>query len=229
MAGPGRCICETSEEFDGSPILALRTRTPFTRAIFVESHAALADALEQRISREPRSPSAHVLRGDCNEPSVVRQARELLPSNGLSLAFVDMLGLDVRYATLQTLTQGYRVDLAITFQISDLRRNVENALTNSTHAQRFEAFFGTGDWRQTAWAHRSGATPFADLATAFTDFHEQRLRAIGYPHVARSLDVMKNSRNAEMYRLLLASRHPRAIDFFEKISEFNLYGEQRLF
>ncbi len=54
--------------------------------------------------------------------------------------------------------------------------------------------------------------PFQDLATAFTDFYEERLKTLGYPHVARSLDVMKNSRNVHLYPAAprrLAIRAPR--------------------
>jgi hypothetical protein len=71
--------------------------------------------------------------------------------------------------------------------------------------------------------------PGLDLATAFTDFYEGRLKTLGYPHVTRSLDVMKNSKNVHLYRLLLTSRHPRAVDFFEKISQISPHGERRLF
>jgi three-Cys-motif partner protein len=140
-----------------------------------------------------------------------------------------MLGLDVSLDTLARLTDGRRMDLAITFQIGDLKRNVGGALKNPGEGRRFDEFFGTEDWRETVWAHRSGNMPGLDLATAFTGFYEERLKTLGYPHVTRSLDVMKNSKNVHLYRLLLASRHPRAVDFFEKISQISPHGERRLF
>lgn len=229
MSGPGLCVTDDGQEFPGSPLRALATKTPFSRVVLVEGDADLADALKTRVAKSVHRETAEILTGDCNDKAVIANIRKLVPSDALTLAFVDMLGLDVRLDTLARLTDGRRMDLAITFQIGDLKRNVGGALKNPGEGRRFDEFFGTEDWRETVWAHRSGNMPGLDLATAFTDFYEERLKTLGYPHVTRSLDVMKNSKNVHLYRLLLASRHPRAVDFFEKISQISPLGERRLF
>jgi three-Cys-motif partner protein len=229
MSGPGRCVTDDGQEFLGSPLLALATKTAFSKIVLVEGEPNLADALKARVAASPRNETVEVLTGNCNDKALIARIRQLVPSDALALTFVDMLGLDVRLDTLARLTEGRRMDLAITFQIGDLKRNVGHALKNPGEGRRFDEFFGTENWRETAWAHRSGGMPFQDLATAFADFYEERLRTLGYPHVARSLDVMKNSKNVDLYRLLLASRHPRAVDFFEKISQISPLGERRLF
>jgi len=49
MAGPGRCVVrESGEEFEGSPVLALRSQPPFAQAVFVEADDVAAAALERR-------------------------------------------------------------------------------------------------------------------------------------------------------------------------------------
>lgn len=229
MSGPGLCVTDEGEEFRGSPLLALATKTPFSKVVLVEHEPALAEALKLRVATSTRRETVIHLTGNCNDKALIADIRKILPSDSLTLTFVDMLGLDVSLDTLARLTDGRRMDLAITFQIGDLKRNVGGALKNPREGRRFDEFFGTEDWRETVWAHRSGNMPGQDLATAFTDFYEERLKTLGYPHVTRSLDVMKNSKNVHLYRLLLASRHPRAVDFFEKISQISPLGERRLF
>ena len=65
----------------------------------------------------------------------------------LSLCFVDNLGLNVTFDTIRNLVDGNRpIDLMFTFQVNDLTRNVHAAMTSS-EGERFDAFFGSGDWR----------------------------------------------------------------------------------
>jgi three-Cys-motif partner protein len=229
MAGSGRCVTEEGREFSGSPLLALDTKTPFSKVVLVEESSELEAALKARVATHSRRGTVEILRGDCNDKAVIAALRSFVATDALALAFVDMLGLDVRLETLAQLTGHRRIDLVITFQIGDINRNVGNALKNPVEGRRFDEFFGTGEWRTRVQAHRAGDMPFQVLATAFTEFYEERLKTLGYQHVARSLDVMKNSKNVHLYRLLLASRHPRAVDFFEKISQINPHGERRLF
>lgn len=54
--------------------------------------------------------------------------RNALPAAALGIVFVDMLGLDVHFDTLATLTSGRKLDLLLTLQVSDFTRNAENAL-----------------------------------------------------------------------------------------------------
>jgi hypothetical protein len=40
---------------------------------------------------------------------------------------------------------------------------------------------------------------------------------------------MKNSRNVGLYRLVLAGKHERAVQFFEEISKIEPSGQRRFF
>jgi len=63
MSGPGVCLVRgTRREFDGSPILALKTPTPFTDVILVEQDPVLGDALARRVVAPGLRPSP-VIRG----------------------------------------------------------------------------------------------------------------------------------------------------------------------
>jgi three-Cys-motif partner protein len=154
LAGPGRCVeSDAGDEFDGSPLLAVRQKVRFSEIVVVEGDRSLAAALRQRVNA-----SAQVIEGDCNDPLVIRQLRDRLGHGRLGLAFADNLGLDVTLGTLRSLSENRKLDLCITFQLGDLKRNLHRALTGSD-ASRWTAFFGKG-WRPVAEdAERQSAWP----------------------------------------------------------------------
>ena len=199
MAGPGRCILEEAdEEFDGSPLRALKCEPPFTSVILVESDPALLAALTARTVTY--GSRVNVLPGDCNDAATITAIRKAVPVKALMLAFVDMLGLDVTFETVRKLTAGRRIDLAITFQVSDLVRNVPNILKGNADGGRLDRFFGTPQWRTVVAQAESGQLTTTDIGDALTDFYIARLGTLGY-ECAPLHRLMKNSTNAPLYRL----------------------------
>lgn len=222
MAGPGRCVeSDTGDEFDGSPLLAVTQKVPFSEVVLVEGEPDLADALRHRVEGR-----ATVIDGDCNARAVINQLRDRLGYGRLGLAFADNLGQNVTLATLRELSAERKVDLCITFQIGDLKRNLRNALSGDD-ADRWTAFFGEG-WRPTAEnAERQNLTA-EETANHLLDFYGRQLGAIGYRHIRHSRRAMKNSRNVGLYRLVLAGKHERAVQFFDEISRIEPGGQRGL-
>ena len=225
LAGPGRCIDdENGDEFDGSPLLAINCAEPFSRIVLIEQAPELCDALRQRAGRK-----ACVIPGDCNNPDVIQKVRAEFTPKTLGLAFVDNLGLDVPLVTLAQLTEAVRIDLVITFQIGDLTRNLENVLDGWESEDRWTAFFGSANWLDVVNGGRARNESPSEIATRLMNFYGDRLGAIGYPHITHSHQFMRNSRNVALYRLLLASKHQRAVEFFQKIAQIEPGGQRRLF
>jgi three-Cys-motif partner protein len=227
MAGPGRCILEHSDdEFDGSPLRALKCEPPFTSVLLVEYVPKLLAALRTRTAAY--GSRVQILKGDCNDPDVIKRIREAVPSNALTLAFADMLGLDVKFETLKQLTRARRIDLAITFQVSDLVRNVPQILKGQANGQRLDVFFGTSEWRKTVADAEQGRLQTTAIGDALTDFYIKRLATLGYTNVQPLHRLMKNTSNAPLYRLVLAGKHERAAEFFSKISKIEYSGQRGL-
>ncbi len=216
----------SGEEFPGSPVLAAESDPHFEKCVFVESEPLLQEALETRTA--PIRDRVRIVAGNCNDASVVTHIRRELPSAALSVTFVDMLGLDVWFTTLETLTSGRRMDLLITLQVSDLTRNAASASAEQQDPERFDRFFGSPNWRRVVEDGTLRRTSNADLATALTEFYTQRLASIGYPHVYELHVLMKNTRNAPLYRLVLAAKHERAVEFFRSIAEIEHSGQRGL-
>jgi three-Cys-motif partner protein len=193
----------------------------------VESAPKLLAAL--RVSTASYGSRVHILEGDCNDVALIETIRGTVPSNALTLAFVDMLGLDVTFDTLKRLTIRRRIDLAITFQVNDLVRNVPQIIRGQADGGRLDAFFGTPDWRKAVAAAEQGQLATTEISDALTDFYAKRLATLGYSAVAPLHRLMKNTSNAPLYRLVLAGKHERAADFFRKISKIEYSGQRGLF
>ena len=105
----------------------------------------------------------------------------------------------------------------MTFAVSDLTRNADTA-RETEDGDRFDAFFGSPRWREVADRFDRGESARSDKATALADFYGEQLATLGYDNFEQLQRVMTNTKGAPLYRLVIASRHPRAIDFFRKIS-----------
>lgn len=223
LAGPGICrLKDSATEFDGSPRLSLLH--PFTHRVFVEGDPALAAALGTRCP-----PPSVVIAGDCNDPAVIQRLRDHVPpGKTLGLAFVDNLGLDVPLSTLKALTANKRIDLMIVVQVQDLTRNVRDVFNGIDDRARFDAFFGGQEWQTVAHDCYAANLSDSDTASALLDLYRQALTDIGYPYVDEANRPMKNSRNAPQYRLVLAGKHPKAVEFFRKVQKIDPRGQRSL-
>lgn len=223
LAGSGKCVDQAGGyEFDGSPLLALKCPVPFTRVVLVENHIKLVAALRARVGDR-----ASVIEGDCNDQAVIEALRDAVLPDALGLAFVDNLGLTVTFDTLRQLTKGKRIDLFINFQISDLKRN-RGAASVGDDDPRWTAFFGTETWRGVVDRALSENVSAEDTATRLLDLYEQQLGTIDYASVGHGRRVMKNSKNVGLYRVLLAGKHPLAVEFFDKVSKIEPRGQRGL-
>jgi hypothetical protein len=71
-----------------------------------------------------------------------------------------------------------------------------------------------------------GETVRSDRAIALADFYGEQLGLIGYDHADQLHQFMKKTRKTPLYRLLLASRHPRTTDFFRRIAAIEHDGQR---
>jgi three-Cys-motif partner protein len=218
LAGGGKCILRgTNKEFDGSPLLALECNDPaFTTVVLVESDERLCSALRTRT--EVAGGRATIIQGDCNAPDVIRQIRQVVPKRTLSIVFVDNLGLNVTFSAISMIVAGRAMDLVVTFQVSDLKRNARLALTSDTEAGRWDRFFGTQEWRTVIADFEAKRIMAPDLGTALADFYGDRLARLGYGVRGQMNRTMANTRGAPLYRVMLFSKHPLARKLFSVAS-----------
>lgn len=233
LAGSGICFLKDypSVRFPGSALLAAACEVPFTDMVGVEIEPESANALEKRLNGISSAYKPQILCGDCNDQSVIEEIKKTLRGEDtLSLIFVDTLGFsDVAFSTLEQLTRNFRADLIYTFQVNDAIRNIERAASDAGEAERFTRAFGTNEWLKAWRDHQRRQTPTSAFGDTITSLFERRLRqGLGYPHVVSHYRVMKNSKNAPLYRLILASHAELGPHLLQQVSAIESTGQRGL-
>ena len=208
FAGPGRCLIESlGIEKDGSPLIALESG--FSKYIFIEKNSDDLEALKKRCQNSPKQSKIEFIPGDCNE--VVDRIR---PTD-LSLAFIDPTGIDVHFETIRTLTSNRRVDILMNIQLGmDIKRN-------------FARYKREGDGSDLGH-FLGGNVPWDKIVTArdAVNLYKQRIKGLGYGTVEfKDVTVRNQKRNVPMYFLFFASKNPRGLDFWNKITKKDESGQ----
>ncbi len=220
FAGPGLCLDKTTgEEFEGSPMLALGCKTPFTHLYLNDQNHDFVNALKQR--QEAKFPDSQVSYYglDCNEAaSAIYRS---LPSGALVLCFIDPWTYEVTFDSLAALCQHRSIDLIVTFHSTAIKRNAHHEIA------AVDKFLGDETWREEYFAAEGDPSrPHTHiLIETFTASLRKRL---GFTHFGEP-EVIRNTNSAPMFYLLFASRHPRGLDFWSKSSNRTSHGQRKMF
>lgn len=216
FAGPGRCYIRVNkEELDGSPRMMLLHH--FTDYIFVEKNKDLMEALQKRCSDSPKFSHITFINEDCHKS--ISQVMAKVPAESLGLAFIDPTDIHIPFTTLQAFARSSQgIDLLINVQFGiDLKRNFR-WYKSEGDSSRLGQFLG-------------GGVPWNDLrnTTDVIKLYKERILKLGYETVEYTDIPVHNTKKAEMYFLLFASRHPRGLDFWKKITRKDHFGQVELF
>lgn len=213
FAGPGRAQVRGRKEIiDGSPLIAARhSEAPFTHILLCELDPANAAALRRRLESDAR---AQVFEGDCNEE--IDRLATAIPPHGLNLALIDPFGATpLRFETLAKLACLDRMDILLHFPTNDLARNLRQ------HEDRISAFLGTESWR-------SRVTKSRDVLKLLDVLREQLL-PFGYQNAkVRYEPLLKNTKNAPLYHLVLVAKHGLAERIWRSVIRIEGSGQRRL-
>lgn len=219
FSGPGRCKSEeTQEEFDGSPVIALKCRVPFTHYFFNELNKDSLTALKNRASSFT-SVDINYFNMDCNE--VIDHLLPKLPSNSLDFCFIDPTNWQIKFDSIRRLAEGRKMDLAITFHVGAIKRCAEDA------PEELDDFFGDCTWREEyrnmiMSGRREGSRVLLNA-------YEQRIRGLGYEkRDIQDWVLVRGPKNIPLYYLIFASRHSLGKEFWDKISLKSPSGQIRM-
>jgi len=231
FAGPGKCVCRrTGMVYLGSPLLALTTKYPFTDYLFVDCDSDSIAALQQRCRASSVLADVQFEVGDANRVAwKIVERIQGVPS--LNLAFLDPDGLELQWDTVATLAQIERLDLIIHYSQMGLSRVMPNVFGSETLTD-VDLFFGDTEWRTIYEKYQRHEEQF--LHRQLMDHYKSKLRGLGYEETFRDDEVgaepvIRNEKNAPLYRLLFASKHPLGLEFWQKVIGRNVYGQRRLF
>lgn len=216
FAGPGRCIVkEREEELDGSPLMMLQHN--FTDYIFVEKEKVLMEALQKRCAQSPKFSSITFINEDCH--CTISQVISKIPSRSLGLAFIDPTDINIPFMTVQHFAESaHGFDLLINVQLGiDIKRNFKRYKSEGD-TSRLGRFLG-------------GKVPWDELNDTINviKLYKERIGKLGYGIVEYTDIPVHNTKKAQMYFLLFASKHRRGLDFWKKITRKDHVGQGELF
>lgn len=239
FSGPGKCMVEGTREFLlGSPLLALTTEHPFTDYYFVDMDNENINSLRTRsIATEVQQEKINCWAGDANKKvfdivsAIQKIDSEFIPPAwpSLNLAFLDPEGLELEWNTVEQLAKVKRMDLIIHYSQQGIKRMADRAF-ESPKEWNIDRFFGDQEWRKIYAACKDDAT---GIHRPLIDYYKSKLIKLGYSEVKDDEEVwseplMKNSKNAPLYRLLFASKSPLGVKFWKDVTKISANGQMPL-
>jgi len=216
FAGPGKCLVETTkEEIEGSPLLALSCKVPFTHYFFNDIQPNVIKSLKTRVAFY-RSANVVYFNKDCN--LVVDELLQKLPPASLDFCFIDPFRWEISFNAIRKLTAKRRLDLAITFHVGSMKRVAHNP------PQELLDFFPDRSWQQ---EYRKAAAMGKLKGHILLEAYKRGLANLEYMDI-RDYVLEVNRRNVPLYYLIFASKHRRGADFWDKIAGRSEAGQLRM-
>jgi three-Cys-motif partner protein len=240
FAGPGKCKDrKTNEYFLGSPLLGLTTVYPFTKYFFGDMDNESIEALKIRSEATGVSKERICFFvGDANVTvnKVTIEIRKIdkpyLPDfwPALNLAFLDPNGIEeLKWNIVAELAQMKRMDLIIHYSQQGVERLVKNSV-NSKNETALDRFFGDYGWRDIYIRNKDSVGGYH---RPLLNFYKSKLTQLGYVDVKDSEELwteplMRNQKNAPLYRLLFASKSELGVKFWKDITKIKRSGQIQL-
>ena len=218
---------------EGSARRALATDPPFDRYVFIERSASRCARLEELKRDFPAlGGRIEIRQGDANREIAALCDRDW--DSQRAVLFLDPYGMQVEWATTETIARTRAIDLWILFPLGVA---VNRMLTRSGEIpevwrRSLDLIFGSPDWYEVFYAASPQNTLFEDkerMVKASMDvvggYYKQRLASV-FSGVAEKPGVLRNSRNNPLYLLCFAVGNERGRDIALRIAN-HLLREMR--
>ncbi|PJJ96772.1 hypothetical protein CO641_13035 [Lysobacteraceae bacterium NML91-0213] len=220
--GPGRARIRGSvpeEVIDGSALAAARiasTCTPYSRYLVGDLDPDLVMACSTRL-RSLGISAIDPLVGPANKTA--NMAASKLDPRGLHFALVDPFNADLPFATIEALGSLAKMDQLIHFSIMDLRRNFQRMKDDG----RLDSL--APGWQLAIKSTMSIDTQRMAIFAYWRSLLEKRLRYT----VSDKIVKVRGPQGAEIYWLVLASRHPLAGRLWKEVSDLSPTPQREMF
>lgn len=205
--GPGRAFVKGRVSFeDGSPLIAARVArnkgNPFSHFFINDEDEEFVKACSTRLSKIETKRLAMVGKAEENIDAIIR----LIPRKGITIAFVDPFNL-VPFTIIEKLAALPKMDIILHISIQDLNRNVFRYVEEKSPI--LEAF-------------APGVTDAVKLTTQpkvfqdVCDYWRALVETTGLK-IGERFKTITGPRNAPLYWLVIAARHPLADKIWSSI------------
>jgi three-Cys-motif partner protein len=213
-SGPGRLLdMSTGHEQLGSPLKALAVRKPFTRYVFADYSPECVDALSARVGERP---DVVIMRGDANDRAHLEQISSVLNPRALVIGYLDPARpQDLHWSTVAYLADRFKyMDFIINLPVNSLMRAILGRYHGGGAGAGVAGRF-LNHSEPTQLIRPSVSRPNTPTTIeAIRGHYDEQLTALGFLTPARR--TVNFPADNPYYDVLLASRHPRGIDLWNK-------------
>jgi three-Cys-motif partner protein len=205
-SGPGLLYDDvTSEEVPGSPLEALAIRQPFDRYVFSDFTKVCTDTLRTRIGSRD---NVAIRQGDANDPKHLEAICSLLDPKALVIAYLDPAKPNLHFSTVRYLAERFKfIDFIINLPFSGIHRSM------AAGGYDLPGLMLNHPEPKALLDSTEGKT-----AQNIRDYYDDQLRSLGLIHIARRC-VKTVPTNSPLYDIVLASRHPLAVELWDKANK----------
>lgn len=201
----------------GSPLIAAQIDPPFTAMHLCEVDRAKCDALQIRIQQLGADSRSFITCGDAN--IVVHTIIQRIPSDALSIAFLDPYGLQLRYETLEVLA-ARRCDLVIFFpDYLDATRNAEINYREQAGSNLDHVLGPGADWRRLLQDR-----PRSAFAEGLRELYSTQIQKLGYK--PPEMERIALAQGARLYMLMFFSKDDFAIGLWQRTARTKPGGQR---
>ena len=219
----------------GSAYVALRTKPPFGRYIFVDRNPAHAESLAALRQEFPElADRISVLAADANT-FLQEWCRKTNWKVNRAVVFLDPYGMQVDWSTIEAIAATKAIDLWILFPLGQAvnRLLTRHDIPEGGQAQRLTRFFGTEDWKGAfyeeadtqlsmfeAFGEETGHAKRTNF-DAIGRFFVNRLEQV-FVGVSKSPLPLRNSKGVPLFLLCFAVANPNGAKPALKIANYLL-------
>jgi three-Cys-motif partner protein len=214
---------EQQEYLAGSPRVALATVPPFTTCTFVEKSPDRVAQL-QMLNEEYPSRDIRIRQSDCN--AYLRQVVTKTPQfwkRNRAVIFLDPFGMQVPWSTIELLGATQAIDVLINFPVGMAiqRLLLRSGEFSASERQKLDNYFGSDEWltllykkSPNLWGEEQ-TEKIESSGKALVDWYRGRLKT-AFGNASRA-GLIRNTRKAHLYYLILASPKPIAAKIANEI------------
>ena len=231
FAGTGKPKSKDEERYiDGSPLIALKMKYSFRSYIFIEKESWRIKKLE-KLKEEFSNIDIKIKEGDCNK-IIVEEITPLIRYRNFNrgIIFLDPFGMDIDWSTIESIAKTQALEIFMNFPVMAINRSI---LINNPNKlikdkiERMNKLWGSPNWmgdiyKETPDLFGPRIEKVKQTGKSLGTLFKKRLEEV-FPHVTFPL-VMRNSINAPLYCLIIASHNPTG----KKIAEDIFKGFENL-
>lgn len=195
----------------GSPLIAAKTKYPFTQLHLVEMEKEKYEPLVTRVQRCELETEPQIIHGDANK--VIVDVSNSIPYGSLSLSFLDPYGLHLDFATLKVLAgdSRRRMDLIVFFPDHlDALRNWRVYYEGKPNSN-LTRVLGTYEWEQAL-----NDCPPDKRVQVLKEIYVKQIRTLGYKHF--EYERISHTNGGPLYLLIFCCKHQTGGDIWRKVS-----------